>query len=242
MENVIELEKKAESEIKKAISENPDDIAALIIEPIQAEGGDNHFRKEFFQRLRKICDEYEIMFILDEVQTGVGLTGKMWAYQHFDFEPDIIAFGKKTQVCGIMVSNRVDEVKENVFSVSSRLNSTWGGNLIDMVRCQKYLEVIKEENLVKNAEIQGKKLLNGVEELQRKYPNKITNARGRGLMCAFDFPTPEKRDEFKNKLYSNGLIILGCGRSTIRFRPPLIMSSEEVDDALKIIDKTLKTV
>ena len=132
------------------MNENPDDIAALIIEPIQGEGGDNHFRKEFFHTLRRLCDEYDMMFILDEVQTGVGLTGKMWAYQHFDFEPDILAFGKKTQVCGIMVSNRVDEVKDNVFKVSSRLNSTWGGNLVDMVRCQKYLEVIKEENLVKN--------------------------------------------------------------------------------------------
>lgn len=179
------------------------------------------------------------MFIVDEVQSGVGLTGKMWAYQHFDFEPDIIAFGKKTQVCGIMVNGRVDEIKDNVFKVPSRLNSTWGGNLIDMVRCQKYLEVIDKENLVKNAEVQGKRLREGLEEIEQKYPNKISNARGRGLMCAFDLPTLEKRDELKNKLYANGLIILGCGASTIRFRPPLIISSKEVDEALEIIDKTL---
>lgn len=242
LDNVIELEKKAEEEIIQAVNKNPDDIAALIIEPIQAEGGDNHFRKEFFHTLRKLCDEYEMMFILDEVQTGVGLTGKMWAYQHFDFEPDILAFGKKTQVCGIMVTDRVDEVKDNVFNVSSRLNSTWGGNLIDMVRCQKYLEIIKEENLIKNAEIQGKHLLDGLEELAKKYPSKIFNARGRGLMCAFDLPLPEKRDELKNKMYSNGMIILGCGRSTIRFRPPLIISSEEIDKALEIINKSVKTI
>jgi L-lysine 6-transaminase len=242
IENVKELEKKAEFEIKKAIEENPDDIAALIIEPIQAEGGDNHFRKEFFHILRRFCDEYEMMFILDEVQTGVGLTGKMWAYQHFDFEPDILAFGKKTQVCGMMVSDRVDEIEDNVFKVSSRLNSTWGGNLVDMVRCQKYLEVIKEENLVRNSEIQGKHLLEGLEELAEKYPSKIINVRGRGLMCAFDLPTPEKRDELKNKLFSNGLIILGCGASTIRFRPPLIISSKEVDEAINIIEKTVKTI
>ncbi|MGF3554218.1 MAG: L-lysine 6-transaminase [Thermoplasmatota archaeon] len=242
LENVKELEKKAEEEIIEAVNKNPDDIAALIIEPIQAEGGDNHFRKEFFHTLRKLCDEYEMMFILDEVQTGVGLTGKMWAYQHFDFEPDILAFGKKTQVCGIMVTSRVDEVKDNVFNVSSRLNSTWGGNLIDMVRCQKYLEIIKEENLIKNAEIQGKRLLEGLEELVEKYPTKIFNARGRGLMCAFDLPSPEKRDELKNKLFSNGMIILGCGKSTIRFRPPLNISSEEIDKALEIIDKSVKTI
>jgi len=240
LKNVKELEKQAISEIEIAVQENLDDIAALIIEPIQGEGGDNHFRKEFFHELRKICDEHEIMFILDEVQTGVGLTGKMWAYEHFDFKPDILAFGKKTQVCGIMAGDRVDEIKDNVFVVSSRLNSTWGGNLVDMVRCQKYLEVIKEENLIKNAEVQGKRLLEGLEDLQQKYPDMISNARGLGLMCAFDLPDPKKRDDLKNKLYSNGLIIIGCGANSLRFRPPLTISSEEIDGALEIADKTVK--
>ncbi|UCB58523.1 MAG: L-lysine 6-transaminase [Thermoplasmatales archaeon] len=238
---VKQLEKQALSEIEKAITENPNDIAALIIEPIQGEGGDNHFRKKFFHELRKICNEHEIMFILDEVQTGVGLTGKMWAYEHFDFKPDILAFGKKTQVCGIMVGDRVDEIKENVFKVSSRLNSTWGGNLVDMFRCQKYLEVIKEENLVKNAEDQGKRLLEGLIKISEKYPDKILNARGLGLMCAFDLISSEKRDELRKKLYSNGLIVIGCGEKTIRFRPPLIITSSEIDKALETIDQALKT-
>jgi len=182
-----------------------------------------------------------MMFILDEIQTGVGLSGKMWAHEHFDFQPDILAFGKKTQVCGIMVGNRVDEIKDNVFNVSSRLNSTWGGNLVDMVRCQKYLEVIDEENLIKNAAVQGKRLLNGLEEISQKYPDKISNARGLGLMCAFDLLTPKKRDELKNKLYANDLLVLSCGTNTIRFRPPLVISSKEIDEALEILDKTVKT-
>jgi L-lysine 6-transaminase len=241
LKKVKQLEKQALSEIEKAITENPNDIAALIIEPIQGEGGDNHFRKKFFHELRKICNEHEIMFILDEVQTGVGLTGKMWAYEHFDFKPDILAFGKKTQVCGIMVGDRVDEIKENVFKVSSRLNSTWGGNLVDMFRCQKYLEVIKEENLVKNAENQGKRLLEGLIKISEKYPDKILNARGLGLMCAFDLISSEKRDELRKKLYSNGLIVIGCGEKTIRFRPPLIITSSEIDKALETIDQALKT-
>jgi len=240
LKNVKELEKQAVAEIEKAVAKNPDDIAALIIEPIQGEGGDNHFRKEFFHELRRLCDEHEVMFILDEVQTGVGLTGKMWAYQHFDFEPDILAFGKKTQVCGVMVGSRVDEVKDNVFKVSSRLNSTWGGNLIDMVRCQKYLEVIDEENLIKNAEVQGKRLLEGLEKIEKKYPNKISNARGRGLMCAFDLPTPKERDELQSKLYANDLLVLTCGATTIRFRPPLTISSEEIDESIDIVDKTVR--
>jgi L-lysine 6-transaminase len=238
--SVEELEKQAVAEMEKAVAKDPDDIAALIIEPIQGEGGDNHFRKEFFHELRRLCDEHEMMFILDEVQTGVGLTGKMWAYQHFDFEPDILAFGKKTQVCGIMVGDRVDEVKDNVFNVVSRLNSTWGGNLVDMVRCQKYLEVINEENLIKNAETQGKRLLQGLEEIEKKCPQKISNARGRGLMCAFDLPTPKERDELQSKLYANDLLVLTCGATTIRFRPPLTISSEEIDEAIAILDKTVK--
>jgi L-lysine 6-transaminase len=240
LKDVQEKERQAVIQIENAVAQNPDDIAALIIEPIQGEGGDNHFRKEFFQQLRTLCDSHEMMFIIDEVQSGVGLTGKMWAYQHFNFEPDILAFGKKTQICGIMVSSRVDEVKENVFHVASRLNSTWGGNLADMVRCQKYLEVIEEEHLIKNAETQGKRLLQGLETIQQKYPQKISNVRGRGLMCAFDLPTTEKRDELKNKLYANKLLVLTCGSVTIRFRPPLTITSEEVDEALEIVEKTVK--
>jgi L-lysine 6-transaminase len=239
LSNVKDGENKAITQIHDAIENNPDDIAALIIEPIQAEGGDNHFRNEFFMQLRQICNENEIMFIIDEVQTGVGLTGKMWAYEHYDFKPDILAFGKKTQVCGIMVSDRVDEVKENVFNVSSRLNSTWGGNLVDMVRCQKYFEIIEKENLIKNSEIQGKRLKEGLADLQQKYPNIISNARGLGLMCAFDCKSAEKRDQLKDRIYKNDLIVVGCGEKTIRFRPPLIISEEEVDKALSIINKTL---
>jgi L-lysine 6-transaminase len=242
LNDVKEREKHAVAEIENAIAQNPDDIAALIIEPIQGEGGDNHFRKEFFHELRRLCDDHEMMFIVDEVQSGVGLTGKMWAYQHFDFEPDILAFGKKTQVCGIMVSDRIDEVKENVFNVPSRLNSTWGGNLVDMVRCQKYLEIIEKEHLVKNAEVQGKRLLQGLESIEKNnYPQKISNARGSGLMCAFDLPNSQKRDELKDKLYANNLLVLTCGAVTIRFRPPLTISSAEIDEALEIVEKTVKT-
>ena len=238
---VEKLETQAVEEIEKAVSENPDDIAALIIEPIQGEGGDNHFRKEFFQSLRRLCDEHEMMFILDEVQSGVGLTGKMWAYEHFGVEPDIIAFGKKTQVCGIMVGSRVDEVKDNVFDVSSRLNSTWGGNIVDMVRCQKYLEVIKEENLVKNAEAQGKRLKGGLVDASEKYPDIVYNARGRGLMCAFDASSVKERDGLIKKLYKKGLVVIGCGEKTIRYRPPLIISEEEIDRSLDILNDVLKT-
>jgi L-lysine 6-transaminase len=239
LEDVKRREAASLDQIKNAIQKNPDDIAGLIIEPIQAEGGDNHFRPEFFQALRKICDQNDIMFILDEVQTGIALTGKMWAYQHYGIEPDIVAFGKKMQVCGIMVSDRVDEAKDNVFQVPSRINSTWGGNLVDMVRSQRYLEIIKEDRLVEKAATNGAYLLKGLEEIQTNHPDMVSNARGRGLLCAFDMPTSEQRDALKQKLYDDGLIILGCGSKTIRFRPPLTISKEEIASALAKIESAL---
>ena len=165
-DEIIELEKKAINEIKTAIKNNPDDIAVIIIEPIQGEGGDNFFRKDFFEELRAIADENDILLMFDEVQTGFGLTGKMWAADHY-VKPDIISFGKKAQVCGIMVSGRVDEVNNNCFHVSSRINSTWGGNLVDMVRSNFIMQIIKEEYLVENAAERGNYLLGRLEEIQR---------------------------------------------------------------------------
>jgi L-lysine 6-transaminase len=235
LDEVIKLEKQAIDEIKNAISKNKDDIACLITEPIQGEGGDNHFRREFFQELRTLCDENEIMFIIDEIQTGVGMTGKWWAHQHF-VQPDIISFGKKTQVCGILVTDRVDEAEDNVFHTSSRLNSTWGGNLVDMVRFKKYLEIIYEENLVENARIVGEHLMSRLHELEQKHEGLVSNARGKGLFCAIDLPDTEKRNKLRDMVFDNGVAILGSGVKSFRFRPPLIVNKEQIDEAIGIID------
>src|SRR6266496_6242709 len=131
--DVIEREKKSEAEIRQFIEQRGIDICALIIEPIQGEGGDNHFRGEWLQKLRKICDENDLLLIFDEVQCGMGATGRNWCCEHFDVVPDLLAFGKKAQVCGVMAGPRLDEVKDNAFRLPSRLNSTWGGNFTDMV-------------------------------------------------------------------------------------------------------------
>jgi len=235
-------EERALNQIKIAIKERGDDIAALIIEPIQGEGGDNHFRGEFLLALRQICSENDIFLIFDEVQTGVGMTGKMWCHQHYPgAEPDAIAFGKKTQVCGCAVSKRIDEVADNVFKVPSRINSTWGGNVIDMVRGQKYLEIIKEEKLVENAAKQGVFLLKQLEKIQDKFPAVISNARGLGLMAAFDLPNAETRGKLLSGLMENGLAMLGCGEKAVRFRPPLNVSKQEIELGMDILTKTLKS-
>jgi len=238
LKEITELENIAINEIYSAIKNNKDDIALIIIEPIQAEGGDNFFRKEFHEKLREIADENDILLMYDEVQTGIGMTGKMWAYEHY-VKPDIISFGKKVQVCGIMVNDRIDDISDNVFKKSSRINSTWGGNLTDMVRSRKYFEIIEEDNLVQNAELVGKYLLQNIYELQSEFPEFVSNARGLGLMCSFDMPDPEIRKTFLTELYNNKLIMLGCGKSSIRFRTPLIVSNEDIDKGFAIIKEVL---
>ena len=192
------------------------------------------------QALRKAADDNDAMLIFDEVQSGLGLTGKMWCLEHFGVTPDIVCFGKKTQVCGIACSKRIDEVPDNVFKMSGRINSTWGGNLADMVRCQKYLEVIEEENLVENAAKMGARLLSGLKDLQRAKPDLLKNARGKGLMCAFDMANVELRDKIFSKAYENGLMILKTGARGIRFRPALNITAATIDLALSKLEDSIK--
>lgn len=234
----IVLEQQAIAQIKEALHANPHDIAALIIEPIQGEGGDNHFRPEFFRELRQLADEAEFLLIVDEVQTGMGTTGKMWAIEHMGVRPDIIAFGKKAQVCGIIAGPRLDEVPDNVFHVSSRINSTWGGNLVDMVRGQRFLEIIEEDGLVENAAVVGRMLLDGLARIAAG-SDLITNVRGRGMFVAFDLPNPRARDLFRGLLWENGLIALKSGVQSIRFRPMLDLSPAAAEEALAIVEDTL---
>jgi len=241
-------EERALTEIRQAIAQHPNTVAGILIEPIQAEGGDRHFRTEFHQQLRLLADEAEAMLIHDEVQTGFGLTGRFWASEHYDVKPDIICFGKKSQVCGIIVGEKVDTVKYHVFSGEadetgsvpggSRLNSTWGGNIVDMVRCQAYLEIIEEEKLVENAAEVGTHLLTGLYDALEGTPG--TAARGAGLMIAFDLPTAELRAKAHQALYRNGLFTITCGPRSVRFRPPLVLNKELADKALDIVHETLK--
>lgn len=239
LEEVIKLEKQAIQEIKSAIKNNPDDIAVLILEPIQCEGGDNFFRKEFFEELRAITAENEILLMFDEVQTGFGLTGKFWAHEYY-VTPDIISFGKKSQQCGIMVSDRIDDIEDNCFRVSGRINSTWGGNLVDMVRSAQIMKIMKEENLVENAKQRGKYLLNRMYEIQNEFSNLISNVRGFGLLCSFDLPNHDLRNEFRKIAEQEKLLILGCGIQSIRFRPMLNITDDELEDGLQVIEKVLK--
>src|SRR6187399_1489070 len=233
---VIAREQQSEQEIRQAIAERGVDIAAIIIEPIQGEGGDNHFRGDWLKKLREISDENDMLLIFDEVQCGMGSTGRNWCSEHFDVLPDLMAFGKKAQVCGVMAGPRIDEVQDNAFRLPSRLNSTWGGNFTDMVRSTHYLRIIEEENLVANAAKVGAYFLKSLQQLQSEEPI-VSAVRGLGLFIAFDLPNPETRDEFWKGLFNLGVLTLRSGENSIRFRPALDITAEAIDEAMELMRK-----
>lgn len=233
-------EELAIKQIETALREHGDDIAALIIEPIQGEGGDNHFRPEFLQQLRRICDEHDILLIFDEVQTGVGITGTWWAYEQMGVVPDIMTFGKKMQVCGLVCTERIDDIPDNVFHVSSRINSTWGGNIVDMARATAFLEIIAQRGYLDNARQIGEYLQSQLIQLGESYPQLISNPRGRGLFCAFDLPSPQVRKDFLQRCFAEGLLVLGSGERSVRFRPTLDITRQRIDEAIAIMDKVLR--
>ena len=239
--NVAAAEAQTVREIEEAVGRFGHDIAGLLIEPIQGEGGDNHFRAEFFAELRRLADEHEFLLLFDEVQTGFGTTGKWWAFQNYGVTPDVIAFGKKTQVCGIAAGPRVDEV-DSVFKVSSRINSTWGGNLVDMIRCQRIVEIVEEEKLLERARDTGAFFLDGLRSLEQTFPGKITNARGLGLFLAVDLPDNETRQKALASLVDYDMLGLASGQRSIRFRPPLILETQQAGEALDRLERTFKAL
>lgn len=217
------------------------DIACFIAEPIQSEGGDNHLSSAFLGEMQDLCHRYDALFVLDEVQTGGGSTGTPWLYQQLGLEPDLVAFGKKTQVCGIMAGRRIDDVPDNALNVSARLGSTWGGSLTDMVRVTRLLEVIEQEGLFAAAARQGAYLLAGLEQLAARYPVLASGARGRGLMCAIDLRDAATRDAVVRMMReAEHVLVLHCGERTLRLRPPLTITEAQIDAMLAAMERCLK--
>lgn len=241
LDATLEDERAAMREIQKVLAERADDIAAILIEPIQSEGGDNHFRPEFLQFLRNMADEHDCLLIFDEVQTGVGMTGKAWAFQTLGVTPDIIAFAKKAQLGGIIVGPRVMQEPKNCFTVPSRISSTWGGSLTDMVRSRKYLEIMEKENLFENAKVKGAEILQKLHGIAER-TDVIENIRGRGLLISFDLIHPETRQQIVDAMYDKGLFVLICGERGVRFRPHLNVTSDVIDAALAITEEVLASV
>ncbi|MBA2893646.1 L-lysine 6-transaminase [Nonomuraea soli] len=238
--DVERREAEALAQARSAFERHPHDIACFIAEPIQGEGGDNHMRPQFLQAMQALCHEFDALFVLDEVQTGGGATGTPWAYQQLGLSPDIVAFAKKVQVGGIMAGRRVDLVPDNVFTVSGRINSTWGGGLVDMVRSQALLEIVERDGLIPRALTLGQRVLERLAKLQAEHPATVSNARGRGLMCAFDLPDPSTRDGVVVRLREDeGVVVLPCGERSVRLRPALNISEEDLEAGLAAFERVL---
>ena len=225
-----------------AFEQYPHDIACFVLEPIQGEGGDHHFRPEFLQAMQRLCHSHDALLVLDEVQTGCGLTGTAWAFQQLGITPDVVAFGKKTQVCGLMAGGRVDEVPDNVFVVGSRINSTWGGSLTDMVRARRILEVVEAEGLIARAAALEPVLLAHLTRLATRHAG-VTDVRGRGLMCAFSLPDAAVRDDVLARLRDDEhVLLLGCGTRSVRFRPALTVGEDELAAGVAALDRVLSAL
>ena len=241
-------EARALEQARQAFAAHPHDIAAFIAEPIQGEGGDNHLRAEFLVALQEIVHRHDALMIMDEVQTGVGATGTPWAYQQLGVQPDLVAFSKKAQVGGVMGGGRLDEVPDHVFRVSGRINSTWGGGLTDMVRSRRLLEIIESDGLIESAGPKGERLLAGLRAVAADHAELdnaplLDNVRGRGLFAACDLGTPDLRNAMVADLHDvEHVIVLPCGVRSIRFRPALSVTDDELDEAVGAVGRSLARV
>jgi len=227
---------------RAAFAAAPHDIACVIAEPIQGEGGDRHLSGRFLRELQDLAHEHDALFVLDEVQTGVGLTGSAWCYQQLDLAPDVVAFGKKLHVGGIMAGGRLDEVPDHVFLTPSRINSTFGGGLVDMVRATVMLAIIEQEALIGRAAEVGGKLQQQLDDLAARHPA-VTNVRGRGLMCALDLPDGAIRDRVSHELFEKEhVFLLGSGPRSLRFRPALTIPEDDLERGVAKLDRVLTAV
>jgi 4-aminobutyrate aminotransferase/(S)-3-amino-2-methylpropionate transaminase len=211
-------------------------VAAVIIEPIQSEGGDNHASPEFFKSLQQICFKHDSVFIVDEVQTGFGSTGTLWAHEGWDLPspPHLMTFAKKMQTGGIFAI-------DNMFPTESyRIYNTWMGDSAKLVILKATIEVMKSENLLDLVKESGKLLLDGLMDLQSKHSSMIHRSRGLGTYCSFNAKDSVMRDKIINKLKANGIMIGPCGDTCIRMRPALIFQPKHVNIFLDVLDKVLK--
>jgi len=225
----------------------PEDTAAILAEPIQGEGGYVVPPPEYFQRLKKIADKYGLLFIDDEVQSGMGRSGKWFAIEHWGVEPDIICTSKAL-ASGLPLGACIAKSKVMDWVPGSHA-STFGGNPLSCVAASAVIDVIKEEKLLENANKQGAYIMKRLNELKEK-SEIIGDVRGKGLMIGMEIveskeskkPAPQKVNEIMMRSWKRGINVISCGASTIRIAPPLVITKELVDSALDIIEDTTRQV
>jgi len=224
----------------------PEDVAGVLVEPIQGEGGYVVPPPGFFPALRELCDRHGLLLIVDEVQSGVGRTGKWWAIEHFDVEPDIVCIAKgiaSGMPLGVMMA------REHLMTwPKGSHGNTFGGNPLACAAALATLELIEEQYLENAAEV-GQYTLDILEEIMTRHPS-IGHVRGKGLMIGVEFVKDRQTKEYAEQLrdqiveaaFQRGLLLLGCGKSAIRIAPPLSVSKEEVDQAMDIFDEAITVV
>lgn len=222
--------------VKAALDAHPGEVAALIVEPIQGEGGDRHASPAFFRELRRLTAEHGVAFIVDEVQTGGGGTGALWAHEAWDLPepPDMVTFSKKMQLGGFFCREELAPLEP------LRVFNTWLGDPLRGAQLEVILEVIERDRLLENTRVTGERLLAGLEELCRRYPGVVSGARARGTFAAVDFPDGARRDAALVELRNRGLEVGGSGDRTLRFRPALVFAPRHADEALDILESVCK--
>jgi len=210
-------------------SKDLNNLVSVIIEPIQATNGDIYLDKIKLQTIRKLCYEKDICFIFDEIQTGFGTTGKMWYYEYLDIVPDILIFGKKAQVCGIVIDDKYSEILNNPYQ---KLDVTFDGELIDIVRATYILNAFKESDILR-------KVNQNSEYIGKVLKDKVLNYRSKGYLIAFDFSSSERRDKFLERCFKSHLLINKAGDKTVRIRPNLNVLKDEIDKFLIIVLENL---
>ncbi len=213
-------------------------VAALVVEPIQSEGGDNHASNEFFQGLRSLTKRLNVLLIVDEVQTGVGATGKFWAHEHWNLTspPDMVTFSKKFQAAGWYFTN-----PELIPNLPYRQFNTWCGDPVRALQAREIIHEIQKHNLLRNTKDTGDYLFGKLTALQQQYPDKIQRLRGKdkGTFIAWDLPDGASRDSFLGDMKQQGILMGGCGPSAVRLRPTLTFQKHHADILMDRLSKTL---
>ena len=209
------------------------DITCVLVEPIQCSAGDIHHDREFFTELRELCTSHDVPLIFDEIQIGFGGTGKLWYFEHLGVEPDIVIFGKKTQLSGIMVKEEFGSIFANGQGI--RLEVTWDGDVSDMVRCKYIIKTYEEEKILENVKKQASAIKTALES-----EASVQNFRNCGLIIGLDLKNTQIRDIMVNNLFNRGLLCNATGKQSIRLRPSLSLSTKETDTAIEMFQESLE--
>jgi 4-aminobutyrate aminotransferase len=217
---------------------SPSEVAAIFVEPIQGEGGYRVPQAGWLAKLREVCDRHGILLVADEVQSGMGRTGKMWAIEHAGVEPDVLISAKGI-ASGLPLGAFIAREEIMMSWPMGAHGSTYGGSPVPCAAGIATLEVIQGESLLENAQTVGTFLLAGLAELQKRFPEQVTDVRGVGLMIGVEFASDELADAVQTAAFERGLLVLECGASTIRMSPPLVVSTEQAETALRVFAEAI---